>query len=175
MAFSKKHKREMIAQYTQWLKNSQAMFMLGYTRMSMKEIDALRAKVREAGGEAHVIKNTLLQIALHESGIQGDTELTGTTLVGFAFQDVPALAKVFNEASKAESFKLKGGFLDFRLISSDDIKALADMPPLPVMRARILGMLQAPASRLVRTFAEPARQMAAVVKAYSEKSAVPAA
>ena len=55
--------------------------------------------------------------------------------------------------------------------SADEIKMLADLPPLPVMRARILGILNAPASKLVRTLAEPARQIAAVVKAYSEQGA----
>ena len=67
-------------------------------------------------------------------------ELTGTTLMGFAFGDAPALAKVFSEATaKSEVFKLKGGFLDKRQISNADVKALADLPPLPVMRATLLG------------------------------------
>lgn len=174
MAFSKKQKTEMISQYTEWFNQSQAVFMLSFSKMSMKEIDALRAKAREAGGEAHVVKNRLVEMALRERGVSFDKPLEGTTLMGFAFQDVPALAKVFSDAAKADAFEVKGGILGARAISAADVKALADMPPLPVVRAQLLGTLLAPASKLVRTLAEPARQVAAVVKAYSEKEAAPA-
>ncbi len=164
----------MVSQYTEWFDQSQAVFMLSFSKMSMKEIDALRAKAREAGGEAHVVKNRLVEMALRERGVSFDKPLEGTTLMGFAFQDVPALAKVFSDAAKAETFEIKGGVLGARVISAADVKALADMPPLPVVRAQLLGTLLAPASKLVRTLAEPARQVAAVVKAYSEKEAAPA-
>jgi len=174
LAFSKKQKTAMVSQYTEWFNQSQAVFMLSFSKMSMKEIDALRAKAREAGGEAHVVKNRLVEMALRERGVSFDKPLEGTTLMGFAFQDVPALAKVFSDAAKADAFEVKGGVLGARAISAADVKALADMPPLPVMRAQLLGTLLAPASKLVRTLAEPARQVAAVVKAYSEKEAAPA-
>jgi len=174
LAFSKKQKTAMVSQYTEWFNQSQAVFMLSFSKMSMKEIDALRAKAREAGGEAHVVKNRLVEMALRERGVSFDKPLEGTTLMGFAFQDVPALAKVFSDAAKAETFEIKGGVLGARVISAADVKALADMPPLPVVRAQLLGTLLAPASKLVRTLAEPARQVAAVVKAYSEKEAAPA-
>jgi large subunit ribosomal protein L10 len=162
----------MLAQYEEWLRTSKAVYMMTFEHMSMKEIDALRAKVREAGGEAHVIKNTLMEKALQNLGmpIAGES-MTGTTLAGFAFEDVPALAKTFTEAVKSESFALKYGYLEGQVISDVQIKALADLPPLPVMRATLLGTILAPASQLVRTLAEPARSLAAVTKAYSEKGA----
>jgi large subunit ribosomal protein L10 len=176
LAFTKKQKEEILAQYEQWLRESKAAFMLEYSKMNMKQIDTMHAKVREAGGVAHVVKNTLMLRALDNTGIKHQASLDGTTLVGFAFGEVPDLAKAFAEITKnSEVFKLKGGFLDKRQISAEDIKTLADLPPLPVMRAQLLGVLQAPAGKLVRTLAEPARQLAAVVKAYSEKSATPAA
>jgi large subunit ribosomal protein L10 len=169
VAFSKQHKGVLITEYEKWLKQSQAVFILEYKKLKMKDIDALRAKVRDAGGELHVVKNTLLNIALENAGVKSD-RLVGTCLVGFAINDVPALAKVFSDSTKnAEVFKLKGGYLSGRPIAPESVKALADMPPLPVMRARLLGMLNTPASQLVRTLAEPARQVAYVVKAYSEQ------
>ncbi len=70
-----------------------------------------------------------------------------------------------------EVFKVKGGYLGVEKLSSAQVKSLADLPPLPVMRATLLGVLQAPAGKLVRTLAEPARGLASVVRAYSEKSA----
>lgn len=175
MAFSKKHKRVLLDQYEQWLQESNAVFMLEFSHMNMKAIDDLRAKTRDAGGRAHIVKNTILERALKNAGFDLEGDLVGTTLVGFSFGEAPELAKMFNDLTKAsEIFKIKGGFLDKHPISGADVKALAELPPLPVMRARLLGMLQAPASQLVRTLAEPARQVAAVVKAYSEKEAAPA-
>jgi large subunit ribosomal protein L10 len=70
-----------------------------------------------------------------------------------------------------EFVKVKGGLLSGRSLNPAQVKALADMPPLPVMRATLLGVLQAPAGKLVRTIAEPARGLAGVVKAFSEKAA----
>lgn len=174
MAFTKKEKTQMIEQYENWVNRSQAVFMLQYSKMSMKEIDGARAKAREAGGELHVVKNTLFSIVLDRLGVDGKQYLDETTLIGFAFSDAPALAKVVSDVVKSDSFKVKGGLLGNRTISANDVKALADMPPLPVLRAQILGVLNAPASKLVRTINEPARGLAAVIKAYSEKDSAAA-
>jgi large subunit ribosomal protein L10 len=69
-----------------------------------------------------------------------------------------------------EAIKLKGGFLNKQALTAVQVKSLADMPPLPVVRAQLLGVLQAPASKLVRTIAEPARSLASVFRAYTEKA-----
>ena len=91
--------------------------------------------------------------------------------MGFAFSDAAGLAKSFAEFTKGnDTRKVKGGFLGKELITDKQVKALSDLPALPVMRAMLLGVINAPASKLVRTLAEPGRSMAAVVKAYSEKS-----
>ena len=74
-----------------------------------------------------------------------------------------------------EAVKIKGGFMGAMTLKPAEVKSLASLPPLPVMRAQLLGILQAPASKLVRTLAEPGRQLACVVKAYSEKAAPVAA
>lgn len=172
MAFTKKQKQDMLAQYEEWLRNSQAVYLMSFNYMSMKKIDALRAQVREAGGEARVVKNTLLKNALQnlDMAVQ-DGSMIGTTLAGFAFEDAPALAKAFSDAVKTEAFDLKCGYLDGQLIDASQIKALAALPPLPVMRAILLSTILAPATKFVRTLAEPARSLAAVTKAYSEKGA----
>ncbi|GAP09051.1 LSU ribosomal protein L10P [Bellilinea caldifistulae] len=176
MAFSKQHKNKMVAQYVEWLRQSQGVFVLNYNKMTMKDIDTLRAKAREAGAELHVVKNTLMKLALEEVGIQDKSVFDGASLVGFAFSDAPALAKVLSDATaKSEIFAIKGGYLGAQALSVEQVKALAELPPLPVMRATLLGTISAPASKLVRTLAEPARGLAAVIKAYSEKSAAPAA
>ncbi len=173
MAFTKDEKAKMMEQYEDWLAKSQAVFLLTYSKMGMKEVDDIRAKAREAGGEMHVVKNTLFGILLEKQGVDAKKYLDQTTLVGFAFNDAPQLAKVVNDAAKTDFFKVKAGLLGKQTISAADVKALADMPPLPVVRAQLLGMLSAPASQLVRTINEPARGLAAVVKAHSEKEGAP--
>ena len=173
MAFTKDEKQKIMEQYESWLAKSQAIFMLQYSKMSVKDVDDMRAKAREVGAEMHVVKNTLFNIILDKQGMEGKKLLEQTTLVGFAFNDAPALAKVVNDAAKNDIFKVKGGLLGKRTMTTADVKALADMPPLPVVRAQLLGVLSAPASKLVRTINEPARGLAAVIKAHSEKAGEP--
>ena len=176
MAISKQRKDELVAQYVDWLNQSQAMIMTEYIGLSMPQIDDLRRKVREAGGEFHIVKNTLGKVAFEKAGLELPAKLLeGSTAVAFAFQDAPGMAKTINEFARTSEFvKIKGGYLEKRPIGPDGVKALAELPPLPVMRAQLLGVMTAPAGKLVRTLAEPARQLAAVLKAYAEKDATPA-
>ncbi|MBP1694088.1 MAG: large subunit ribosomal protein [Chloroflexi bacterium] len=177
MAISKQHKDELVAFYTEQLHRSQALIVTEYSGLNMKQMDELRGKVREAGGEFHIVKNTLGQVAFDSAGLpQPDKLMKGSTAIAFAFQDAPAMAKIISDYARTSDFvKVKGGYLGKNLMSAEDVKALAELPPLPVMRAQLLGILSAPASKLVRTLAEPARQVAAVLKAYAEKDAAPAA
>jgi large subunit ribosomal protein L10 len=171
LAFTKQKKGEMTAQYEQWLEKSQAVFVLTYTKMNMKEIDAFRNKVRDTGSEVHLVKNTLFSRSLTAKGFPANAFLETTSLVGFAFDDIPGLAKVFSEATKGnDNFKIKGGYIGKELITDKQVKSLADLPAMPVMRAMLLGVISAPATKLVRTINEPARSTAAVLKAYSEKA-----
>jgi len=169
LAFSKQHKGVLMSQYVTWIKNSQVVFVLEYSKMGMKEIDGMRVKVREVGGQIHVVKNTVMMLALKEAGIKTD-ELTGSLLFGFALNNPPAMAKVLVDSTRnSEIFKLKGGYLGGHAFPATSVRSLADLPPLPVMRATLLGVLQAPAGRLVRTLAEPSRQIARALQAYAEQ------
>lgn len=173
MALTKQRKEDVLKQYADWLERSQALILVEYTGARMKEIDAIRSRIRESGGEFHVVKNTLVKRALEASGVsipQGMLEKS--TAVSFAFTDAAATAKALSEAVKGMEFaKVKGGFMGGVALSPSQVKSLADLPPLPVTRARLLGVLQAPAGKLVRTLAEPARSLASVLRAYSEKPA----
>lgn len=172
MAISKQRKEEVLSQYQEWLKNSQAVILVEYTGSSMKVLDNLRAKIRESGGEFHVVKNTLARRAFAKSGFDlPEDMLVNSTAVSFAFKDPAATAKALAEAMKGNEFvKVKGGYMAGSKLNPAQVKALAEMPPLPVVRAQLLGVFQAPAGKLVRTLAEPARGLAAVIKAFSEKA-----
>jgi len=177
LAISKQRKDELVDFYTKQLSSSQALIVTQYSGLNMKQIDELRSKVREAGGEFHIVKNTLGKVAFDAAGMpKTDVLMKGSTAIAFAFQDAPAMAKIITDYARTSEFvKVKGGYLGKNYMSAEDVKALADLPPLPVMRAQLLGMLSAPASKLVRTLAEPARQVAAVLKAYADKDSAPAA
>jgi large subunit ribosomal protein L10 len=177
LALSKQRKEEVLTQYKEWLAKSQAAFLVEYTGSSMKDMELIRAKVREAGGEFHVVKNTLVKLALQANDLPiPEGYLENSTAMGFAFEDVASTAKALADAAKdVEALKFKGGYMGSEVLSTEQIKALASLPPLPVVRAQLLGVLQAPAGKLVRTIAEPARGLAAVVRAYSEEAAPAAA
>ncbi|MFZ5809266.1 MAG: 50S ribosomal protein L10 [Chloroflexota bacterium] len=171
MAITKARKNEVVEMVKDWAGRSQAMFVVEYTGLNMKQIDDLRQKARQSGGEFHIVKNTLGKLAFETAGLAVKEEFfTGSTAIAFAFQDPPTLAKVINDFARTNTaLKVKGGYLEREAISAASVQSLADLPPLPVMRAQLLGTILAPAGKLVRTLAEPARQMAAVLKAYSDK------
>jgi len=172
LALSRQKKEEVLAQYKDWLDRSQAVFLVEYSGVTVKQLDGIRSKVREVGGEFHILKNTLARKVFEANGVQAPAGyFEKSTAVTFAFTDPASTAKALTDLMKTtEALKLKGGFLDKQTLNPAQVKALADLPPLPVVRAQLLGVLQAPASKLVRTLAEPARSLASVVRAYSEKA-----
>lgn len=176
MAISKKRRAELVSEYADLLKKSQALIITSYSGLRVKDIEALRRKVRESSGEFHVVKNTLATIALKAAGLPIPEDMLHTsTAIGFAFDDVPAVAKAIADFSKESEFvKVKGGVMEGKVLNSKQVEALASLPPLPVVRAQLLGLLNAPASRVAGVIAGGVRQVVNVVKAYSEKDAVAA-
>jgi len=172
LALSRTKKDQVLAQYKTWVETSQAVVLVEYTGIKMTQLDAIRAKLRETGGEFHVIKNTFARKVFEANGMTvPDGYLEKSTAIAFAFEDAAATTKALTEATaKMEAIKLKGGFLGTQALSVAQVKALAELPPLPVVRAQLLGTLQAPAGKLVRTLAEPARSLASVIRAHADKA-----
>jgi large subunit ribosomal protein L10 len=177
LALSKQEKDAIMVKYQGWLEKSEALILVEYTGVNMTALDSIRAKVREAGGEFHVVKNTLAKRALAAAGMPVTPgTLENSTAVGFAFSDAAAVAKALADFDKnIEAVKIKGGYLGKLPLDVKDVKALANLPPLAVVRAQLLGTIQAPAGKLVRTLAEPGRSLAAVVQAFADKNAAPVA
>ena len=172
MALSRSKKEQVLAQYQKWVDDSQSVVLVEYTGVKMADLDIIRAKLRDTGGEFHIVKNTFARKILEANGISVPAGyLQKSTAIAFAFKDAAATTKALTDATvKMEAIKLKGGFLGKQALSTLQVKALADLPPLPVVRAKLLGTIQAPASQLVRTLAEPARSLAFVLRAYSDKA-----
>lgn len=172
MAITKARKEKLVAEYLELFKKSQALFLTDYRGLPMSGMSALRAKVRDGGGEYHIAKNTLAMRALKEAGLPApDDLLAGPTAVGFALNDVPGVAKALVDFSRESEFlKIKGGLMGNRMLTSAEVEALAALPPLPVVRAQLIGLISAPASRLAGLTAASVRQVVNVLKAYSEKA-----
>ena len=148
------------------------MFVVDYTGLTVPRWDELRKRLRGAGAEIHVFKNNLVRKAAEKAGYPtqlGDV-LVGQTAVVTGDKDVCAAAKVMKTFAKEfEKPKLKAGVLDGAILTADGINSLADLPSKEVLQATLLGVLQAPASKLVRVLNEPAASLARVLQAKSEK------
>jgi len=173
LALSKEEKHTIVAEYEDWLKKSEAIFLTEYTGLTMPAFDELRKRIREAGGEFHVVKNTLSKVAFKSAGLDLPQEyLLGSTALGIAFADAPGVAKAIADFAKdKEAVKIKGGFMGAKHLTSQEVMRLATLPSLPVVRAQFLAMLNTPATQLARLLAEPGRRVAQVMKAYADKPA----
>ena len=159
----------MVAQYKELLEKSNAIILAEYSGLDVKQMQALRAQVRQADGAFYVTKNTLLKLALADQGdTLPDDLLTGQLGTGFAFNEAPTLAKALTEFAKTEEdLEIVGGLLDHELLTAEQVKALADLPSMDELRAQIIGMLQAPARDLVGVLAGSVRQVVNVLDAYA--------
>ena len=132
----------------------------------------LRLKMRDAGAQFKVAKNKLAQIALEGTRYGGISELlTGPTALATS-SDPVAAAKVAVEFAKTnDKLEIVGGAMGDTLLDMNGIKALAALPSLDELRAKMIGLIQAPASKIARTVAEPGAQLARVFGAYAARDA----
>jgi large subunit ribosomal protein L10 len=171
LAISKRKKEELVAEYTELLNQSNAVFLTEYTGLDVKQMQDLRSEVRKAEGSYRVTKNTLLLLALERSGkpIPADL-LTGQLATGFALQEVPALAKKLSEFAKdQEQFAIKGGILGDKLLTPEQVEELAKLPSLDELRSKIIGLIQAPAIGIVSTLNSSVQQVVNVLDAYARQ------
>jgi large subunit ribosomal protein L10 len=115
----------------------------------------------------------LAKLAFESAGLDAPEEFfQGSSAMGIAFEDPPGVAKALKDYGKDHEFvKIKGGFMDGAMVTAEQMHILAELPPLPVVRGQLLGVISAPASKLVRTLAEPARSLAQVLKAHADAAA----
>jgi large subunit ribosomal protein L10 len=143
------------------------VLVVDYTGMTVPHFSELRNRLDDAGAQCHVAKNTYMRKALSEAGLPDIGEqLTGQTAFVTGEKDVAAVAKVLKNFEK--EFKKPGiriGVIDGAVLSEDQVRAIADLPSREVLLAQLLGVINAPASKLVRTLNEPGASLARVIKA----------
>lgn len=177
MALSREKKEELVEEYLQLVRESRGLIMTAYSGLKVREAEELRGRIRQAGGEFHVVKNSLLKLALEGAELPiPDGVLEGTTAIGFADADIPAVAKAIAELAKeTEVLQLKASIVEGKVYEPAQIQKLAELPALPVVQAQLLGLLLAPGGRVASALAGSVRQMLNVVKAYSESEGSTAA
>ena len=176
MAITREHKEKLVTQYKDVLNRSTALIFTEYAGLSVKELEELRGRIRDVGGEFYVVKNTLAQRAIDDVGIpQPDGSLDGPTAIGTTEEDVTGLAKaIVDLAKETDVFWVKGAVIDGEIFDSVRVNSLAALPPMPVIQAQLLSTLQAPATQIAGVLAGSVRQVVSVVKAYSEQEAAAA-
>lgn len=152
------------------LNTSPFLFIADYTGLKVDQFGELRNRLHGVGARCHVVKNTFLRRAAKEAGLPELGDLKGQTAIVVGDKDVAAAAKIL-KAFSAEFQKptMKVGVIDRAVVTTDQIKAIAELPSREVLLATLLGVLNAPASKLVRVLSEPASALARVLKAQSEK------
>lgn len=164
-------KQFISAEYVQRLNASPFFIVADYRGLNVGHFTELRKRLAKVGAEVHVVKNSIFRVAAKEAKA---TDLTGTLVGQVAVitgqRDVSATAKVLKTfQSEFDKPKLKFGFLENQRLELAELQALADLPPLEILRGKLLGMLQAPAGQLVRLLNTPGSQLARVLQARAEK------
>ena len=163
-------KANIVADIQAKLKNSPFLLIADYTGMQVKHFEELRVRLGRVDAQIHVIKNTFIKRAIKALGLpELNGALNGQTAMVTGESDICAAAKILKTfTSEFERPTLKAGILDDALLNVDQIKALADLPSKDVLQARLLGLLLAPATQLVRVLNEPASSLARVLQAKVE-------
>jgi large subunit ribosomal protein L10 len=163
-------KEDQVAELKDKLGRATSVFVADYRGVSVQGINQLRSKLRSEGEgafEYQVTKNSLLRLAVADTdAVALSDQFTGPTAVAFSYGDPIALAKLLVDYTKEhEVFELKGGYLDGRAIDAGEVATLATLPSLDGIRSILVGLVQAPATKLVRLLAEPGAQLARLVEA----------
>lgn len=171
MAVSREKKEQLVADYVDNFSRSSAIFLTDYRGLSVSQMESLRARIREAGGGYSIVKNTLAARALEAANLPvPENMLIGPTAISFAFGEVPAIAKVLEDfAKETDILKVKGGVMEGKLLSAEQVSSLASMPPPEVIFAQLLGLIRQPGNSVAGIINAAGTKLAATLKAYADK------
>ena len=140
--------------------------------MSVAQSTALRGKIREAGATYKVAKNSLAKLAIADTDYVGIGDfLTGPTAIATSVDPVAAAKAVVDFAKTTDKIEIVGGSMGSQVLDAAGVKALASMPSLDELRAKLIGLVQAPATKIAQLQTAPAAKPARVFAAYADKAA----
>jgi large subunit ribosomal protein L10 len=167
----KQEKVERVAELTQRIQGSDALLLTEYRGLTVSEITELRRSLGEGGTKFQVVKNTLMRRAVNDAGVaELESLLEGPSAVAFVEGDPVAAAKsVVDAAKKFPTLVLKGGFMDGKMLSADEAKALAALESREVMLSKIAGLMKSEMSKAAALFVGAQSKFLSVLEAYKEK------
>ena len=158
---NREEKADLLNELNALFNGAEVIIVSPYKGLTVKEVSELRDNVRKAGAGFRVTKNRITRLALKGTKFEDLTDLfKGPTAIAFANDPISACKACVEFAKTNEKLVLVGGAMGIGVLSLDEIKRLATIPSLDELRAKIIGLLQAPGAQLAR-----------VTKAYSEKEA----
>ena len=168
----KEQKAEQVELLTEKLRKAKVALLTDYRGLTVTQLQDLRGKLRTGDVEYRVVKNTLARRAAEAAGVPAlQAELEGPVAIAFGYDDLSLPSKLINEFVRTTRLKLdvKGGLVEGRVFSPDQVKQLADLPSREILLAQLLGTLQSPVAQLVGIMQTPVQQLLGVLDAYKSK------
>jgi len=167
-------KQEQVEAIREKFNRATSVYLVDYRGIDVPAAQSLRSRIRKEGGgdyEYQVSKNSLLKRACEDTSASEIAEhFQGPTAIAFSYGDPVGLAKILDEfASANDPFELKAGLLDGKPVTPAEIGQLAKLPPLDALRGKIVGLLQAPATKIARLVGEPGAGLARLIAARRDK------
>lgn len=165
-------KAEAVAQLNATFKEVGVVVITRNLGMSVAQSTDLRAKMRDAGAAYKVAKNRLAKLAIADTDYEGIGDfLTGPTALATSVDPVAAAKAVVDFAKTTDRIEIVGGAMGTQVLDAEGVKALASMPSLDELRAKLVGLVQAPATKIAQLSTAPAAKLARVFGAYAAKEA----
>jgi len=165
-------KQQQVAELKEKLERATSVVVADYRGLDVFSVDALRSKLRAAGGcEYRVVKNSILRRACEGTGVASiAAHFKGPTAIALAYGDPVALAKALVDFGKTnEVFQVRAAVLEGKALAKGELATLATLPGLNELRAKLVGLIQGPAQKLVMVLSAPAAQLARLAEARSKK------
>ena len=170
MQVEREKKRELVANLNQVFSNPSVVVVAHYAGLTVADMTELRTKMRQSGSVLKVAKNRLVKLALQGTELEPMHEMfVGQTVIAYS-EDPVSAPKIANEYAKVnDNFVILGGALGPIVLDAKGINELASLPSLDELRAKILMMIQTPATKIAQIVNAPAGQLARVIGAYSKQ------
>jgi large subunit ribosomal protein L10 len=169
-------KKAAVASLGEVFKATEVVVVAHYSGLTVAQMQLLRRQMRQAGASVKVAKNRLAKIALEGSNVASIASLLkGPTVIAYSGDPVAAPKVAVDFAKANEKFVILGGAMGKTTLDLNGVKALAALPSLDELRAKIVGLIQAPATKIAQVVVAPASKVARVVQAYASKSGESAA
>jgi len=164
-------KSELVGALGEVFKTTKVVVVAHYSGLTVAQMQNLRRQMKHAGASVRVAKNRLAKIALESSDVASIAPLLkGPALIAFSGDPIAAPKVAVDFAKTNERFVILGGAMGKTALDSNAVKALAALPSLDELRAKIVGLIQAPATKIAQVVIAPATKVARVVQAYASKA-----